>query len=108
MYHEARSVRIYLTVNMDSRPVVWDATNLRHVEGDHRERGISRDDVIEALNDPQRVESAEERGTVTYHTVIGATRNGRPLVVVWIDHLAGRFPVHARQAGRRAARRYYR
>jgi hypothetical protein len=108
MYHEARSLRIYLTVNMDSRPVVWGATNLRHIQGDHRERGISRDDVIEGLNDPQRVESAEERGTVTYHTVIGATRNGRPLVVVWIGHLAGRFPVHARQVGRRAARRYYR
>ncbi len=95
-------------MDMDSRPVVWDTTNLRHIEGDHPERRISRNDVTEALNDPQRVESAQERGRVMYHVVIGATAEGRPLVVVWIDHLGGRFPVHARPAGRRAARRYYR
>lgn len=93
---------------MDSRPVVWDATNVRHLEQDHRERGILRAEVAEALNDPQRIESAEVRRGVTYHTVIGSTARGRLLVVVWVDHPSGRFPVHARQAGRRAARRYYR
>jgi len=60
------------------------------------------------LNDPQRIESAELRRNVSYHTVIGSTAKGRLLVVVWIDHPAGRFPVHARPAGRQAARRYYR
>jgi len=93
---------------MDSRPVVWDATNVRHLERDHPERGISRTEVAEALSDGERIEAAEVRRDVAYHTVIGATAKGRLLVVVWIDHRAGRFPVHARPAGRKAARRYYR
>lgn len=93
---------------MDSRPVVWDATNLRHWERDHPERGIVRAEVSEVLNDSQRLETAEIRRQVSYHTVIGSTVKGRLLVVVWIDHPAGRFPVHARPAGRQAARRYYR
>ena len=67
-----------------------------------------RTEVEEALNDPMRIEAAEVRRNVTYHTVIGSTARGRLLDVVWIDHQLGRFPVHARQAGRRAARRYYR
>jgi len=93
---------------MDSGPVVWDATNVRHLERDHPERGIVRAEVNGVLNDPQRIESAELRRNVSYHTVIGSTAKGRLLVVVWIDHPAGRFPVHARPAGRQAARRYYR
>ena len=51
--------------------------NLRHIERDHPERRISRDNVTEALNDPQRVESAQELGRVMYYTVI-ATRAGMP------------------------------
>lgn len=93
---------------MDSRSVVWDATNVRHLERDHPERGIARAEVSEVLIDPQRLETAEIRRQVSYHTVIGSTTKGRLLVVVWIDHVAGRFPVHARPAGRQAARRYYR
>jgi hypothetical protein len=93
---------------MDSRPVVWDATNTRHLEKDHPERAIVRAEVEEALNDGQRIESTEVRRNVTYHTAIGSTTKGRLLAVVWVDHQLGRFPVHARQAGRRAARRYYR
>lgn len=93
---------------MDSRSVVWDTSNVRHIERDHPERGIVRAEVAAALNDPERLESEEVRRDVTYHTVIGSTANGRLLVVVWIDHQAGRFPVHARPAGRHAARRYYR
>lgn len=93
---------------MDSRPVVWDATNVRHIERDHPERSITRTDVEEALNDEDGIEESETRRDVEYHSVIGLTRKGRLLVVVWIDHVSGRFPVHARQAGRRAARRYYR
>ena len=93
---------------MDSCPVVWDATNVRHLGRDHPERGIARAEVSEVLNDPQRRETAEIRRQVSYHTVIGSTAKGRLLVVVWIDHAAGRFPVHARPAGRLAARRYYR
>jgi hypothetical protein len=93
---------------VDSRPVAWDATNVRHVERDHPERGIARAEVSELLNDPQRLETAEIRREVSYHTVIGSTAKDRLLVVVWIDHPAGRFPVHARPAGRLAARGYYR
>ena len=93
---------------MDSRRVVWDATNIRHVEKDHPERGIVRAEVEEALTDEERIESTEVRRNVTYHIVIGSTAKGRLLAVAWVDHQLGRFPVHARQAGRRAARRYYR
>lgn len=93
---------------MDSRPVVWDTTNTRHLEEDHPERGITRVEVDQVMNDPHRIEAAEDRRDVTYHTTIGSTAKGRLLVIVWVDHERGRFPVHARQAGRRAARRYYR
>lgn len=93
---------------MDGRPVVWDATNVRHLERDHLERGIRRAEVTEALTDPERLETMEVRRDVEYHTVIGRTAKGRVLVVVWVDHPDGRFPIHARQAGRRSARRYYR
>ncbi len=88
--------------------MVWDASNARHIEQDHPERRIVRSEVEEALNDPDRVESDEDRQDVTYHTVIGRTEGGRLLVVAWVDHDAGRFPVHARQAGHLAGRRYYR
>lgn len=93
---------------MDARPLVWEASNLRHLLDDHPERHLSREEIEEAMNDLDRIESAEIRSGVGYHTVVGATSNGRLLVAVWVDHAAGRFPVHARLAGRRAARRYYR
>jgi hypothetical protein len=72
--------------------LVWDATNVRPLERDHPERGIARAEVSEVLNDPQRLETAEIRRQVSYHTVIGSTATGRLLVVVSIDHAAGRFP----------------
>ena len=100
--------RIYWVSAMDSRPVVWEAANLRHLLVDHPQRNLSREEIEQALNDRDRIESTETRSAVSYHTVVGATLNGRLLVVVWVEHPAGRFPVHARQAGRRAARRYYR
>lgn len=92
---------------MDSRPVVWDVSNVRHIERDHPERRILQAEVEQALNDPERVESAESRQGISYYTVVGRTSKGRLLVVAWVDHASGRFPVHARLAGRRAARRYY-
>jgi len=69
---------------------------------------LSRQEIEEALSDRDRIESTEMRSAVSYHRVVGSTLKGRLLVVVWVDDPAGRFPVHARQAGRRAARRYYR
>lgn len=88
--------------------MVWEASNLRHLLDDHPERNLSREEIGEAMNDAEGIESIEVRSGVTYHTVVGATLKGRLLVAVWVNHPAGRFPVHARQAGRRAARRYYR
>ncbi len=93
---------------MDSRPVAWEPSNLKHLLEDHPERAITRDEIEEALNDSDRIEASEVRKAVTYRTDIGATLKGRLLVVVWVDHPGGRFPVHARLAGRRAARMYYR
>ena len=93
---------------MDSRPVVWDVTNVRHIERDYPERRISRAEVTEALTDAERIETSEVREGTTYYPVVGRTAKGRLLVVVWIDRPDGRFPIHARPAGRRAARRYYR
>lgn len=93
---------------MDGRPVVWERSNLEPLLEDHPERGITRDEIEEALNDGRRIGAAEERKDRTYRTVVGVTLRGRLLVVVWVDHLRGRFPVRARQAGRQAARRYYR
>jgi len=75
---------------------------------DHPERNLSRGEIGEAMNDADRIESIEVRSGVTFHTVVGTTLKGRLLVAGWVDHPAGRFPIHARQTGRRAARRYYR
>lgn len=87
--------------------MVWDVSNVRHVERDHPERAIVQGEVEEALSDPDRIESVEKRHGVAYFTVVGKTTKGRLLVVVWVDHASGRYPVHARPAERRAARRYY-
>ena len=105
-HHYDGVLRIYSRW-MDNRPVVWEESNLRHLIDDHPERGIGRNEVEEALADPDRIESTDVRKTVSYHAVVGSTAKGRLLVVVWVDHPAGRFAVHVRQAGRRAARRYY-
>lgn len=82
-------------------------SNIRHLEQDHPERLITRSEVEQVLEDSRRIETTEVRDGVTYHTVIGITPAVRVLVVVWVSHPAGRLPVHARQAGRRAARRYF-
>jgi len=95
-------------MDLDQRPMVWTASNLKHIERDHAERAISRDEVDEVLDDPRRVESVADRKGIAYHTVVGSTNEGRLLVVVWIDHPDGRFPIHARRAGRETARGYYR
>jgi len=85
--------------------MVCESSNLRHLIDDHPGRSLTREDIDEALNDVHRIESTEIRSGVSYHTVAGATQKGRLLVAVWVDHADGRFPVHARQAGRRAARK---
>ncbi len=93
---------------MDERPPAWDNWNRRHIEEDHPERRIRSEEVDQALQDPERLEVVDQRDSESYHVVVGQTAVGRLLVVVWIDHPRGRYPIHARQAGRKVARRYYR
>ncbi|MEP6694841.1 MAG: hypothetical protein ABJB39_09365 [Chloroflexota bacterium] len=92
---------------MDQRPPVWNASNIRHIERGRPERANARSEIDEVLNDPRRLEVVKNRNGVDYHTVIGSSDAGRLLLVVWVDHPDGRFPVHARRSGRRAAREYY-
>ena len=93
---------------MDSRPVVWDHWNRRHIERDHPERQVRMSEVVEAMNDPERVEATEQRMGQIHHALLGQTAAGRLLLVVWVDHGDGRYPVHVHRAGRREARKYYR
>jgi hypothetical protein len=93
---------------VDSRPVVWDHRNRKHIELDHPERWISTREVEEALEDPQRIEADVERSGRVYSSIVGRTKAGRLLFVVWADDPRGRYPIHARQAGRRLGRSYYR
>ena len=93
---------------MDGRPIVWDPWNRRHIVDEHPERGLTTGEVEEAMSDPERLETETVRNGLSYQIVVGRTASGRLLVVVWVDDRAGRYPIHARLAGRRAARRYYR
>lgn len=91
---------------MDSGPVAWDEHNRRHITEDHPERVISVAEVEEAMRDPRRIEATVQRPDGTYGTVLGRTAAGRVLFVAYVDRHGGRYPVHARQAGRKLARRY--
>jgi uncharacterized DUF497 family protein len=92
----------------DDRPVLWDGWNERHIVDEHPERGLTAEEVGEAMSDPERVETETVLDGVSHQIDVGRTASGRLLVVVWIDDRGGRYPIHARLAGRRAARRYYR
>jgi hypothetical protein len=48
--------------------------------------------------DRRKQYDSKHRSTV----VIGTTARRRKLVVAWIDHPKGRYPIHARPAGKRA------
>jgi uncharacterized DUF497 family protein len=87
---------------VDRRPIIWDYWNRKHLGQEHSERSISLDEIDEVLNDAGRFETYLDRRDA--HQVIGRTRAGRWLVVVWIDERLGRYPIHARQAGRREIR----
>jgi uncharacterized DUF497 family protein len=88
---------------VDDRPVVWDATNRKHLPEDHPDRRISLDEIVEVLADGRRLEAyLEERDA---YQVIGRTATGRWLVVIWIDQQTGRYPIHAREASKRIIRR---
>jgi len=86
--------------------VVWDDYNRRHLTEDHPERAIRVADVEEAMTDPNRIEAAVQRPDGMYGTVIARTAGGRILFVAYVNQDHGRYPVHARQAGRALIRRY--
>ena len=97
------STQFVYTDGVDDRPIVWDASNRRHLGSDHPERHNSIAEVDEALHDAARVET--ELGGRQACQVIGRTAAGRWLVVIWIDDRDGRYPIHAREASKRIIRR---
>jgi uncharacterized DUF497 family protein len=91
---------------MDDRPPVWDAANRRHVLEEHPERRLTEAEIDQVLADRRRIEVTEQRRTETYHQLLGRTRAGRWLFVVWVHHPQGRYVIHARPAGNRIKRRF--
>jgi hypothetical protein len=88
---------------MDERPIIWDATNRKHLGEDHPERHITFAEIEEALSNPERVEAYQENRKA--YQCIGRTKAGRWPVIAWIDDPDGRYPFHARAASRRIIRR---
>jgi uncharacterized DUF497 family protein len=88
---------------VDDRPVVWDATNRRHLTEDHPDRRISLDEIEQVLADSGQIEVYLEKRDA--YQVIGRAATGRWLVVIWIDQPTGRYPIHAREASKRIIRR---
>ncbi len=88
---------------MDDRPVVWDEANRKHLTDDHPERKISLREIEEVLSGQDRVEVYLAARSA--YQVVGRTRLKRWLVIIWIDQLEGRYPIHARAASRRIIRR---
>lgn len=85
---------------MDERPVKWDQANRRHLEVEHSERRITLEEIEQAMTDPNR-EEVPDPGHPGYWLVRGRTSVGRLLYVAWVEHLDGRYPVHAHAIGRR-------
>ena len=88
---------------MDDRPVIWDSDNCNHLLQDHPERRLTQGEIDEVLTDDKRLEIHQPERDA--YLAIGRTRSGRWLVVAWVDHPGGRYPIHARAAGRRTIRR---
>lgn len=91
-----------------ARRVIWDRENRKHLLEEHPERGISKEEIDFVLKDarPEDDHWDERHGCMV---TISATAAGRLLVVAWMPHSDdGRYPIHARPAGRRARREYSR
>jgi len=88
---------------MDDRPVSWDAANRKHLGDDHPERHIQLHEIEEAMRDPNRIEIPQPNRQA--FLTIGRSNEGRWLVAAWVDRAEGRYPIHARSAGRRIIRR---
>ena len=89
---------------MDGRPLVWDRSNRKHLTEDHPERTVSASDIEEVLADASRDERYDtQRDT---YLVLGRTKAGRWLIVVWVNHPHGRYPIHVRPASARVRRNW--
>jgi hypothetical protein len=84
---------------VDDRPVVWDRANRKHIEDDYPERRIAIREVEEAMTDRERDEYPDPKRT-GFWLVRGRTLAGRQLLIAWVEHLDGRYPVHAHAVGR--------
>lgn len=96
----------YILVRDTGGPVIWDPANQRHIIGEHPERGLTRAEVEQAMNDEAAVMVwRDEHDT---WEAPARTRSGRWLIVAWAAYTDGRYPVHARAAGERARTRWIR
>jgi uncharacterized DUF497 family protein len=85
--------------------IEWDAVNTSHV-GEH---GLTRDDVEQALADPEREPAdAYDTPTETRYAFFGRNASGRLLFVVLTPRGDGVRIVTARPADRRERRDYAR
>jgi hypothetical protein len=89
------------THDVDDRPVIWDRANRKHIEDDHPARLIAIREVEEAMTDRERHEQPDPK-RMGYWLVRGRTLGGRQLLVAWVEHRGGRYPVHVHALGRRA------
>ena len=71
-----------------------------HIEEDHPERRITADEVDQAMTDPNREELPDLKRD-GYWLLRGRTATGRRVFIAWVEHLGGRYPVHAHGIGRR-------
>jgi uncharacterized DUF497 family protein len=89
---------------MDGRPPVWDRSNRRHLTQDHPERTVSISDIEEVLADSSRDERYDS--VRDNYLVLGRTKARRWLIVVWVDHPRGRYPIHVRPASSKVRRKW--
>jgi uncharacterized DUF497 family protein len=87
-----------------SRRIIWDRHNLKHLFVDHLERGITKEEVEEVLRSPHSfvVPTPERNTTFT----VGKMATGRRLGVAWLDRQAGIYPIHARQVSGKQWRKF--
>jgi hypothetical protein len=84
--------------------VVWDRWNRKHPFEDHPERNLTEVEVEKAMLDPQRQEVFLESRSV--HELLARVAARRWLVVAWVDHPAGRYPIHARRVGQAGVQKW--
>ena len=82
----------------------WDEANFGHI----LKRNLRREEVEEALQDPHRADAFAYRVADEWREgIIGMTRGGRLLHVVYTEHDGQVRPIHARNAYRHEAREYF-